>query len=476
MPSQARADRWKILPVVLLSPLMGSLDGSIVNVALPTIADRLRVGMGGAQWAVSSYLIVISALVLVFGKVADKLGKVRIFIYGFIIFGLGSLLCSVSWSLPLLIVARCVQAVGASMFMSSNQAIIATLFPPEERGRALGFLGTTVAVGTMIGPPLGGILVGLFNWQSLFIINIPISIFAFAAGIKLLPRDDKAGTLAGFDLAGSALFGLFVVGLFYFMLSGGQAGIYGPAEITALVLGLAAGILFLSRERRIADPMIDLSIFRDGFFSISVVCVLLVFLASFCINIIQPFYLQDALKLSPAMAGLVLLATPLASGAIAPLSGRLSDRIGSRSLTVIGLIVMLAGLGLLCCFGLGTSPLAVAGGLALFGLGNGIFSSPNTSLIMSHAPREKLGVAGSINALARNMGMVTGIAFAVTLLNRSMSAALGREVNGFVPEAPDAFVFGMRAVFISASAIIAIAIALTLARSIKGDELARERG
>ena len=476
MPSQAHPDRWKILPFVLFAPFMGSLDGSIVNVALPIIADRLHVGMDGAQWVVSSYLIVISALVLVFGKIADKLGMVRVFIFGFIIFGTGSLLCSVSWSLAVLVAARCVQAVGASMFMSSNQAIIAALFPPEERGRALGFLGTTVAVGTMIGPPLGGIMVGLFNWQSLFVINIPISIFAFVAGIKLLPRDDKAGSLAGFDFAGSALFGIFVIGLFYFMLSGGQSGAYGPAELAALGLGLLSGVLFVLRERRIGDPMIDLSIFRDGFFSISVVCVLLVFLVSFCVNIIQPFYLQDALKLPPAAAGLVLLATPLASGSIAPLSGRLSDRIGSKTLTAVGLAVMLCGLVLLGLCGLGTSPFAVAGGLALFGLGNGIFASPNTNLIMSHAPREKLGVAGSINALARNMGMVSGIAFGVTLLNRSMSAALEREASGFVPEAPEVFVFGMRIVFVSAAAILAIAIALTLARAMRGDLRTQERG
>ena len=150
---------------------MGSLDGSIVNVALPTIAQRLGVGLDGVQWVVSSYLIVISALVLVFGKIADKLGKVRIFEFGFLVFGLGSLLCALSWSLPILIVARSAQAIGASMFMSSNQGIIASIFPPEERGRALGFLGTTVAVGTMIGPPLGGIMVDAFNWQSLFLIN-----------------------------------------------------------------------------------------------------------------------------------------------------------------------------------------------------------------------------------------------------------------------------------------------------------------
>ena len=172
MVPHAHPDRWKILPVLLLAPFMGSLDGSIVNVALPTIASRFGVGLDGIQWVVSSYLIVISALVLIFGKIADKLGKVRIFEYGFLVFGIGSLLCALSWSLPVLIAARAAQAIGASMFMSSNQGIIATLFPPEERGRALGLLGTTVAIGTMVGPPLGGIMVDFLSWQSLFL-NAP---------------------------------------------------------------------------------------------------------------------------------------------------------------------------------------------------------------------------------------------------------------------------------------------------------------
>jgi len=467
MVPHAHPDRWKILPVLLLAPFMGSLDGSIVNVALPTIASRFGVGLDGIQWVVSSYLIVISALVLIFGKIADKLGKVRIFEYGFLVFGIGSLLCALSWSLPVLIAARAAQAIGASMFMSSNQGIIATLFPPEERGRALGLLGTTVAIGTMVGPPLGGIMVDFLSWQSLFLINIPISLFAFVAGIKLLPRDDKPGSLAGFDLAGSGLFIGFIVGLFFFMLNGTLKGWGSLPELASLGVSAVCGALFVTREMRIKDPMIDLGIFRDGFFSISVLCVLLVFVVTFCVTIVQPFYLQQALGLSPSAAGLLLLAAPLASGLAAPFSGYLSDRVGAKALTIAGLAIMLAGLGLMSVLGLSSSPALVACCLALFGLGGGVFGSPNTKLIMSHAPRDKLGIAGSINALARNMGMVSGIAFAVALLNGSMGARLGRRVSGFMPDRPEVFVYGMHVVFLVAAALCVAAIALTLARALR---------
>ncbi len=449
---------------------MGSLDGSIVNVALPTIARRLNVGIDGAQWAVSSYLIVISALVLVFGKVADLLGKTRIFRLGFLVFGAGSALCALSWNMPVLIAARAFQAIGAAMYMSSNQGIIASIFPPDERGRALGLLGSTVAIGTMIGPPLGGIMVQFLDWPSLFIINIPISLLAFVAGGIMIPSEEGKGSLSGFDLAGSALFGGFIVCLFFFLLSGQALGWASGPILGSLGLSVLLFLLFLRHERRVPDPMIDLSIFRSGRFSVSVLCVLLVFVSTFCVTIVQPFYLQDVLKLAPAAAGLVLLASPLGSGLIAPLSGYLSDKVGAELLTVAGLAIELVAIALMSLLGLGSSPLAVAGSLALFGIGGGVFGSPNTKLIMAHAPRDKLGIAGSINALARNMGMVTGIAFAVSILYGAMSSKLGMKVEGFVPDRPDAFIGGMRVVFLSAAALLLVSIALTVARARRREE------
>jgi EmrB/QacA subfamily drug resistance transporter len=469
MISQVRDDRWKVLPVILLSPFMGSLDGSIVNVALPTISRRLEVGMDSVQWTVSSYLIVISALVLLFGKVADRIGKARVFEFGFLVFGAGSTLCALAWNLPVLVSARVFQAVGASMFMSSNQGIIATIFPPEERGRALGLSGTTVAIGTMIGPPLGGFMVDLFGWQSLFLINVPISVFAFAAVRKLVPNDAKDSSLEGFDLPGSIYFVLFVVGVFYFLLGDQERGWAAPEGLASLAGGALCGFLFWRREKRIAEPMIDFSIFRNDIFSMSVICVVILFLATFCVNIVLPFYLQDALGLSPSQAGLLLLASPLASGLLAPLSGYLSDRLGARVLTVAGLAVLLAGLVAVGFFGLGTSPAIVAASLFLFGAGSGIFGSPNTKLIMAHAPKDKLGIAGSINALARNLGMVSGIAFAMALLFGSMSLRAGARVSGFEAARPELFIFGMRVVFRAAAVICAAGLALSLARALKND-------
>jgi EmrB/QacA subfamily drug resistance transporter len=451
--SMPRPDRWKILPFVLLAPLMGSLDGSIVNVALPKVAASLGTGLGEVQWVVSSYLIAISALILSFGKVADRIGKKEVFRWGFAVFGLGSLLCALARSLPVLVAARVAQAVGAAMFMSSNQGIIATMFPPGERGKALGFLGTTVSIGTMIGPPLGGVMVEFFGWPSLFLINIPIATVAFVAGSSMLPDDAESGTLKGFDLPGSALFGIAIACLFYFLLGGRQPSVAASVAIPAVaVLGFVA---FLLRERRVADPMIDLSIFRSGIFSISVFCVLIVFVAIFCVNLILPFYLQDVLGLAPSAAGLVLLASPLMTALIAPLGGSLSDRIGAEGLTVAGLAIELAALGLMSLCGPASSPALASGALALLGIGSGIFGSPNTKIIMTHAPADKLGIAGSINSLARNLGMATGITLAVVVVG-SEAGASGTGL---------AFMGRMRLVILAAAILTAFAIALTAARA-----------
>jgi len=441
---------------------MGSLDGSIVNVALPEIAGSLGTGLGEVQWVVSSYLIAISALILAFGKAADRIGKMRVFRWGFIVFGSGSLLCALSRSLPVLVAARVAQAVGAAMFMSSNQGIIATIFPPGERGKALGFLGTTVSIGTMIGPPLGGAMVEFLGWPSLFLINIPISIVAFVAGSVMLPREERDGGLSGFDVSGSALFALFIASLFYYLLSARSPGALALPGLAALAASAASLIAFLFRERRAPDPMIDLTIFRSGLFSISVLCVLVVFVATFCVNIVLPFYLQDVLGLAPSAAGLVLLASPLATAVVAPLGGSLSDRIGAEGLTIAGLGIELAAVALMSLLGPSSSPALAAACLCLLGIGSGVFGSPNTKIIMARAPEDKLGIAGSINSLARNLGMVSGIALAVGVLGSSATGSIGAAAAG----AAAAFVARMRTVFVAASCLVALAMTLTAARAI----------
>lgn len=457
-------NRWRILPIVLLGPFMATLDSSIINVALPNMAQRLSVGINTIQWVVTSYLIVISALVLIFGRIADMIGKTTVFQYGFLIFSVGSLLCGISKTIQFLIFSRIIQAIGAAMTMSSNQGILAAIFPANERGRALGFSGTTVAIGTMLGPPLGGIMVEIFNWESIFLINIPIGVVAFFLGEKMLPKKEKEEKKETFDLKGAILFIIFVVLLFWAMLSGEKLGWQNKYIITSFIIAILSFIIFYFIEQKEENPMLDFSIFNNKLFNVSIFCAFVSFTVIFCNNIIHPFYLQYVMNISPGRAGILMMVFPISAGIIAPISGYISDKVGSESLTFLGLLITTVGLILIGYLNINSTYIEIVVRIAILGLGNGLFQSPNNSIVMSLVPKNKLGIAGSINALVRNMGMVFGIAFSVTLLYNRMSHSIGYKVLSFVPGRPDIFIYAMRLVYLSAASICIIGIILTLLR------------
>lgn len=458
--------RWVILIVVLLGTLMATLDSSIVNVALPDMASRLTVGLDTIQWVVTSYLIVISAFVLIFGRIADIIGKSVIYQYGFLIFTFGSLLCGLSKTIGFLIISRVIQAIGAAMTMSSNQGIIAATFPANERGRALGLSATTVAVGTMLGPPIGGIMVQLFNWESIFLINIPIGIIGFLAGQKLLPREAKKQGNVYFDLKGAIVFIIFVVSLFWAMLSGEKLGWDNYAILISLAISCVAIIFFYFIEKKVEQPMLDFSMFHNKLFNLSIFCAFVSFVAIFCNNIIHPFYLEYIMNINPGKAGMLMMIFPISAGAIAPISGYLSDKIGSELLTVLGLFATTLGLILVGFLNTTSTYFDIVIRVAILGLGNGLFQSPNNAIIMTLVPRDKLGIVGSINALVRNMGMVFGIAFSVALLYNRMSSRIGYRVTSFVSGRHDIFIYAMRVVYIAAASICAIGMILTIIRMI----------
>lgn len=455
--------RWLILSVVLLGPFMSTLDSSIVNVALPTMAEHLGVGMGAIQWVVTSYLIVIASSILIFGRIADLKGKKLVYQYGFLIFAIGSLFCGISKTITMLIVSRIIQAVGAAMTMSCSQAIITSVFPQNERGRALGLSGTTVALGTMLGPPIGGIMVWMFNWESIFLINVPIGVVAFILGAKLLPKDIKENE-ESFDLIGALVFALGVLALFWAMLSAETMGWTNKYIVTSFIVALASFIAFYFYEKRVEHPMLDFTMFQNKLFTVSIFCAFISFAVIFCTNIIHPFYLQNALKISSEKAGLLMMIYPIFVAVVAPISGYLSDRIGSEILTLIGLIATAAGLFAMSFLNVNSSYLSIILRVAFLGIGNGLFQSPNNSLVMSTAPRHKLGIAASINALTRNLGMVFGIAFSLTLLYNRMSSRIGYAVDSFVEGRTDAFIYGMSFVYRIAGVICLIGVGLTLVR------------
>ncbi|OFI06060.1 multidrug resistance protein Stp [Clostridium acetireducens DSM 10703] len=458
-------NRWFILAIVVMQPFMACLDGSIINVALPVMAKSFNVSMASIEWVVTTYLIMISATILIFGRIADIKGKGTVFKCGLVMFAFGSLLCGFPFSLEFLVFSRVVQALGASMTMATNQGIITQVFPSNERGRALGISGVFVALGTMTGPPLGGLIISFFHWKYIFLINVPVGIITFIFSMKILPKNEFQDEKM--DSKGASLFFICIVTLFLAMITGQQVGYNNIFIIISFILSLFSFIYFISVEKRSEQPMLELSIFKNKVFSINVFLAFIAYSSLSCINIIHPFYLQDVLKISPGKAGLIMITHPVVLSLVAPISGYVSDKIGSKILTLAGLFFQGAGIFLLSTLKENSDLAYIIAFIAVSALGSGLFESPNNSLVMSTVPKNKLGIAGSINALVRNLGFIFGVSCATTILYNKMSYKIGYKVLSYVPGRDDVFIYGMKWVYISASIFCFIGFTISLIDKIK---------
>lgn len=452
--------RWMILIVLNIFTFMSTLDGSIVNIALPELSKQLKLPMAQIEWVTTGYLMAICAAILFFGKLGDIVGKIRIFKIGTIVFVIGSMLCGLSVSLPALIASRVIQALGASMTMANSQGIVTDIFPATERGKALGFIGTFVSLGSIAGPSLGGIMVSTVGWEYIFWVNVPIGLIAIFFGWKVLPKD-LTRVKSSIDVPGSLLFAVFIITLFAGLLLGQQLGYGNSLIVTSIIVAVVSFVAFIWMELRRKEPLLQLSLFKNPLFSLSILCGFLVFTANFCFNIIAPFYAQNMLNLSPFYAGFLLMLLPICMVVVAPMSGALSDKIGSEFLTFAGLVVMVIAQFGLAQLHVGSSVVLVGVWIAMLGIGSGLFQSPNNSLVMSKVPRTQLGSAGSVNSLVRNVGMVVGITIATTILFQVMSSKAGYRVTGLVPGRPELFIEGMHVVFVTSASICLVAALLT---------------
>jgi EmrB/QacA subfamily drug resistance transporter len=455
--------RWIILVTLLSATFMATLDGSIVNVALPDMSAKLNVSMAGIEWVVTSFLITVAATILIFGRLGDIKGKTKVFKFGLVLFTLGSLLCGFTDSLPVLVAARVIQAIGASATMATNQGIITEVFPANERGRALGVLGTFVALGAMAGPPLGGLIVSAMSWKYIFLINVPIGIIVFILTMKIFPKSNKVMN-EKLDSKGAFLFTISTVLLFGTLVQGQSTGYNNPIMISAFAIAFITFVLFIIVESKLELPLLQLKIFKNSLFSISIICGFISFVAISASNIILPFYFQDALKLSPAVTGLFMMVSPIVLAVVAPFSGYLSDKIGSEVLTLIGLVFTSLGLLLISTLNERSSIIILMIYIVIMTIGNGMFQSPNNSLVMSTVSKDKLGIAGSVNALIRNLGFVMGTSLATLLLYNRMSYKIGYRVIDYIKGRDDVFIYGMRYVYASAAVMCAVGVLITAVR------------
>lgn len=462
-------NRWWILGVIVSQPFMACIDGSIVNVALPTIRENLGITMSSAEWIVSSYLIAISATILIFGRLGDMKSKSKVFLDGILAFTFGSLLCSLSPNIEILVVSRIIQAIGAAMVMSTNQGIITDVFPPSERGKALGISGSFVALGSILGPALGGGIITYLSWNFIFLINIPIGIIAYIMGRKILPVR-KVVTEEKLDVKGAVLFVTSILFFFSALLLSQNLGFKNIFIIGGFILGVILFGVFLKVESTVQQPMLDLSLFKERTFSINLVAALIIFITTNTINVIQPFYLTDILHFTPGNISLIMLADPLVLLFIAPISGALSDKIGGKKLTLFGLFGIACVIFGMSFLNANTSTISIVLLLCLMGFSSGVFNSPNTSLVMSSVPKSKLGIAGGTNALVRNLGLSLGASLSTTLLYSKMSSVAGYRVLESVPGKEHIFISGMKFVYIVIGLLCLGAFVLSLSDKILSDK------
>jgi EmrB/QacA subfamily drug resistance transporter len=420
--------KWLILTSVSLGSLMATLDGSIVNIALPAIQTDFHIDLTTISWVVVAYLLVVGCLLLPFGRLGELVTFKRVYLTGFAIFTLASVCCGASPNVPALVGFRLVQGVGAAMLMAMGPAIVARTFPAAERGRALGLNGVSVAVGLSLGPALGGILTQAATWRAIFLINAPIGVLAILWAYRILPAETP-GKGQTFDIRGATLSGLSLLAVLLALSEGQQWGWTSPVVVGLALTFVVLGAAFLATERRAVQPMIDLALFRSRPFSAGLASVVVAFAGLFTATFLLPFFLEQGSGFTPIEAGLLLTPVPITMALVAPLSGAASDRFGPRAPASLGMAVMVLGLLSLTELPVNFALPDLIWRLVLLGIGQGMFMSPNSSAVLGSVPRLRVGTASGTLAQMRVNGQALGIALSGAIVATRLPihmAELGR--------------------------------------------------
>jgi EmrB/QacA subfamily drug resistance transporter len=414
-------ERWLILVAIGVGTFMSALDGSVVNTLLPVMATDLHATVAGIEWVSTVYLLVVSSLLLGFGRAGDIYGNKKLYVLGFVVFVIGSALCGLAPSALALVGLRGIQAIGAAMLFSNAPAILTKSFPPEQRGRALGALGTFTYLGLTVGPSFGGWAAGTFGWRSVFYINVPIGALAITLALIFIAHDPTEGKKEQFDFKGALLFMLGLVSLLGALNEGHSMGWMDARIIGMFAASVVMFAAFVHVELHDSSPMLDLTLFDNLVFSSTTLSALLNYSSVFSVLFALPFLLIQGRGLTAQHAGLILTAQPIVMAIMAPVSGTLSDKIGSRIPATVGMLILTGGILLLAVTIQMSSLALVAVALGVIGFGVGLFVSPNNSALMGSAPRHRQGIASGVLATARNVGMVLGIGIAGAVFTTMMT-------------------------------------------------------
>jgi EmrB/QacA subfamily drug resistance transporter len=452
--------RWA-LASLSLSMLLSSLGTSIANVGLPTLAQAFNASFQDVQWIVLAYLLAITILIVSVGRLGDLTGRRRLLLAGIVLFTLASLLCGLAPGLGWLIAARALQGIGAAILMALSVAFVAETVPKAKIGSAMGLLGTMSAIGTALGPSLGGVLIAGLGWQAIFLVNVPLGILTFLLARRYLAvdRERAQGQRAGFDPAGTLLLALTLAAYALAMTLGrGQLGSPNIALLLAALCGLG---LFLWVETRVASPLLRLALLREPGLSASLAMNALVSTVMMATLVVGPFYLARALGLSAVLVGAVMSIGPLISALSGVPAGRMVDRLGAPFMLGVGLVAMAAGaLALSVLPGL----FGIAGYIAAMLVltpGYQLFQAANNTAVMMDVQPDQRGVISGMLSLSRNLGLITGASVMGAVF------ALGAITVEITTASPAAVASGMQITFAVAAALVVAALAIAYASQVR---------
>lgn len=455
--TQSGSVRWALVSLSL-SMLMPSLDTSIANAGLPILAEAFDASFQQVQWIVLAYLLAITTLIVSVGRLGDLVGRRRLLLTGIGMFTLSSLACGVAPSLWWLVGARAVQGLGAAVMLALTVAFVGETVPKAQTGSAMGLLGTMSAIGTTLGPSLGGMLISGFGWQAIFLLNVPLGVLNVWLAYRYLPADAQRAKArrVGFDKAGTLLLAL-TLGAYALAMTIGH-GDFGLLNIALLLTAVFGAGVFIVVEARVASPLIKLALFREPGLSASLAMSTLVSTVMMATLVVGPFYLSGALGLGTALVGLALSVGPLVAALTGVPAGRLVDRFGTRRMTLVGLAAMALGTGVLSMMPAGFGILGYLAPIAVITASYALFQAANNTAIMTDIRPDQRGVISGLLSLSRNLGLITGAS-----VMGAVFAFASATVD--ITTAPaEAVANGMRVTFAVAALLIvtALAVALTL--------------
>ncbi len=470
--------KWFILSTVLVGATMSALDVSIVNVAMPTMEKSFSVRMAVIEWVAMAYMLTLTVFLPLFGRLADMFGRTRLYNTGFIVFTIGSALCGFAPSAGFIIFSRVLQAVGAGLLQANSVAIITQAFPSNELGRAIGLQGSIQAIAMSIGPFVGGIIIAAIGWRFIFYVNVPIGIIGTIMALYILPgagsKDHKKEKI---DFLGISLFAIGLAFLVLGLNEGHELGWTSPIIIFYLAIGVILLPLFVYNELKVKYPMIDLKLFNARDFCTGNTTGLLSYYVLFAVLFLMPFYMEGVLHYNAALTGTLLTPIPLSMAIIAPFAGAISDKIGSRIMTTMGMSVCAVATLFLSFLGTSVNIYMLVAEFVILGVGMGIFTPPNNSAIMLSAPTERLGVAGGILNMMRALGLIFGVDISgliLTLFKDQYVSARGYKNISYAPShiAGAAFIRGLMVVMITLLILNIIATAISVSKkSVKGKKI-----